>query len=68
MMENNDNAYNCEEQENCADRIVIDSTAIANASAAALNGANGKDVCKTLRYAVGVAGIVGLTWIFEKQS
>ena len=43
----------------------IDSAAIADAGAKALNGPNGKDVCKTVRFIAGVAGIVGLAWLYE---
>lgn len=43
----------------------IDSAAIANASAEALNGPNGKDFCKTIRFIFSVLGIVGLAWIYE---
>lgn len=43
----------------------IDTAAIANASATALNGPNGKDVCNTIQYAVGVVGIIILTWLFK---
>ena len=43
----------------------IDSAAIADAGAKALNGPNGKDVCKTVRFIASVAGIVGLAWLYE---
>ena len=43
----------------------IDSAAIANASAEALNGPNGKDFCKTVRFIFSVLAIVGLAWIYE---
>ena len=43
----------------------IDSAAIADAGAKALNGPNGKDVCKTFRFIAGIAGIVGLAWLYE---
>lgn len=43
----------------------IDSAAIANASANAINGPNGQELCRTIRYAIGVIGIMGLTWLYE---
>ena len=43
----------------------IDTAAIANAGASALNGPSGKDVCYTIQYAVGVFGIIILTWLFK---
>ena len=46
----------------------IDSAAIADAGAKALNGPNGKDVCKIVRFIAGVAGIVGLAWLYESGN
>ena len=43
----------------------IDTAAIANASADAINGPNGKDVCQTVRFIACVAGIFGLAWLYE---
>ena len=44
---------------------IIDSAAIANASSNAINGPNGQEFCRTIRYAIGVIGIFGLTWLYE---
>lgn len=43
----------------------INSAAIADAGAKALNGPNGKDVCKTVRFTACIAGIFGLAWLYE---
>ena len=50
---------------NCTGQPYIDSAAIADAGAKAINGPNGKDVCKTVRFIASVAGIVGLAWLYE---
>ncbi len=43
----------------------IDTAAIANASADAINGPNGKDVCTTVRFIACVAGIIVLACLYE---
>lgn len=49
----------------CSGQTFVDSAAIADAGVKALNGPNGKDVCKTVRFIASVAGIVGLAWFYE---
>ena len=51
--------------DDCSGQTFVDSAAIADAVAKAINGPNGKDVCKTARFIASVAGIVGLALLYE---